>query len=141
MEQMLETKKQTRFIIKIDELGRIHIPIQVRNKLNLHERDKLYIYKSGTNIILEKSNIKNEKEKIIEEKKIISNDTEVYIKISKISNCISENNKGKLRVIDELGNCVIPIEVRKELHIIESDMLKICVKDNKIILIKNCKKV
>lgn len=44
-----------------------------------------------------------------------------------------------MRVVDELGNCVILIEIRKELKINENDALKICVKDNKIILIKNNK--
>ena len=39
--------------------------------------------------------------------------------------------------MDELGICVIPIEIRKELKINENDTFKICIKDNKIILIKN----
>lgn len=52
MEQILETKEQSKFIIKMDELGRIHIPIQVRKMLNIQQRDKLYIYRSGINIIL-----------------------------------------------------------------------------------------
>ena len=41
-----------------------------------------------------------------------------------------------LRVIDELGRIVIPLELRKELEIKEKEKLKICVKDNLIILIK-----
>lgn len=136
MEQILETKEQTKFIIKMDELGRIHIPIQVRKMLNIQEREKLYIYRSGINIILEKSDIKIDKEIIYSEKKIIDNDVEVYIQISKIKNSVLENSKGKLRTVDELGNCVIPIEIRKELKVNENDALKIYVKDNKIILIK-----
>ena len=127
MEQILETKEQTKFIIKMDELGRIHIPIQ----------EKLYIYRSGINIILEKSDIKVEKEIIYSEKKIIDNDTEIYIQISRIKDSILENSNGNLRVVDELGICVIPIEIRKELKINENDTFKICIKDNKIILIKN----
>ena len=43
MEQMLQ--KQTNFNLKMDELGRIHIPIQIRNELNIQEREKLYIYR------------------------------------------------------------------------------------------------
>ena len=136
MEQILETKEQTKFIIKMDELGRIHIPIQVRKMLNIQQRDKLYIYRSGINIILEKSDIKVEEEIIYSEKKIIDNGTEIHIQISRIKDSILENSNGKLRVVDELGNCVIPIEIRKELKVNENDALKIYVKDNKIILIK-----
>lgn len=139
MEQILETKEQTKFIIKMDELGRIHIPIQVRKMLNIQEREKLYIYRSGINIILEKSNYKVEKEKVFEEKQMINNEMEIHIEISKIKNSIKEDEKGKLRTIDELGNCVIPIEIRKELGIKENNDFKICIKDNKIILIKNRK--
>ena len=137
MEQMLQ--KQTNFNLKMDELGRIHIPIQIRNELNIQEREKLYIYRSGINIILEKSNYKVEKEKVFEEKQMINNEMEIHIEISKIKNSIKEDEKGKLRTIDELGNCVIPIEIRKELGIKENNDFKICIKDNKIILIKNRK--
>ena len=137
MEQVLKKEEQLKSIIKIDELGRIHIPIQARNMLNIQERDRLYIYRSGVNIILKKANIKDEKKITYCENKIIDNDTEVYIQISKIKNSVLENSNGKLRTVDELGNCVIPIEIRKELRIHENNTFKICIKDNKIILIKN----
>ena len=136
MEQILETKEQTKFIIKMDELGRIHIPIQVRKMLNIQEREKLYIYRSGINIILEKSDIKIEKKIILKEKKIINNETEICIEISEIKNSILENEKGKLRAVDELRNCVIPIEIRNELGIVENDTFKPHIKGNKIILVK-----
>ncbi len=139
MEQMLQTKKQEKLFIRMDELGRIYLPIQIREELKIHQGDKLYVYRSGINIILEKSNFKVEKEKIFEEKKIINHEVEIHIEINKIKNSIMENEKGKLRVIDELGNCVIPIEIRKELGITENNDFKICIKDNKIILIKNRK--
>lgn len=42
--------------------------------------------------------------------------------------------------MDELGICVIPIEIRKELKTNENDSFKICIKGNKIILIKNYNK-
>ena len=139
MEQILETKEQTKFIIKMDELGRIHIPIQIRKELNIQEREKLYIYRSGINIILEKSNYKVEREKVFEEKQMINNEMEIHIEISKIKNSIMEDEERKLRTVDELGNCVIPIEMRKELEIKENNDFKICIKDNKIILIKKRK--
>ena len=137
MEQILETKEQTKFIIKMDELGRIHIPIQVRKMLNIQEREKLYIYRSGINIILEKSNYKVEKEKVFEQKTIIENGIEYCIEITRIKNSILSDKKGLLRAVDELGRCVIPIEIRKELHISENNILKIYIKDDRIILIKN----
>ena len=137
MEQMLQ--KPTKFNSKMDELGRIHIPIQIRKELNIQEREKLYIYRSGINIILEKSNYKVEREKVFEEKQMINNEMEIHIEISKIKNSIMEDEKRKLRTVDELGNCVIPIEMRKELEIKENNDFKICIKDNKIILIKKRK--
>ena len=137
MEQMLQ--KPTKFNSKMDELGRIHIPIQIRKELNIQEREKLYIYRSGINIILEKSNYKVEREKVFEEKQMINNEMEIHIEISKIKNSIMEDEERKLRTVDELGNCVIPIEMRKELEIKENNDFKICIKDNKIILIKKRK--
>lgn len=139
MEENLQINQQEKLFIRIDELGRIHLPIQVRNKLNIYSRDKLYIYKSGKNIILEKLNFKVEKEKIFEEKKIINHEMEIHIEINKMRNSILEDKKGILRVVDELGRCVIPIEIREELNILGNDIFKIWIKDNKIILIKNRK--
>lgn len=136
MEQVLKKMKKG-YTTKIDELGRIHIPIQIRNILDIKERDKLCVYRSGTNIILEKSNIKVDKKVVFEEKQLIDGDTEIHITISKIKDSILENTKGILRVVDELGNYIIPIEIRKELNITERNTFKICVNDNKIILIKN----
>ena len=109
-------------------------------KLNIQEGDKLYIYRSGINIILEKSNFKIEKKIILKEKKIINNETEICIEISEIKNSILENEKGKLRAVDELRNCVIPIEIRNELGIVENDTFKPHIKGNKIILVKERKR-
>ena len=50
MEEKLEQK-----IRKIDELGRIIIPIEMRNRLEIKTGDKIDICKSGRNIILKKS--------------------------------------------------------------------------------------
>ncbi len=46
--------KSTGIIRKIDELGRVVIPIELRNKFNLSEKDPIEIYVDGTNIILKK---------------------------------------------------------------------------------------
>lgn len=46
--------KSTGIIRRLDELGRIVIPIEIRNKLNISERDPVEIYVEGSNIILNK---------------------------------------------------------------------------------------
>ena len=137
MEQLLENKKDVNFNTGIDILGRIHIPIQLRKALKIKTGNRLYIYRSGINIILEKSNINIEK--VYVARKMINNDMKIYTEIYRIKDSVLENKKRKLRVVDELGNCVIPIEIRKDLQIFENDTFKICTKDNKIILIKNSK--
>jgi len=46
--------KSTGVIRKLDELGRIVIPIELRRTLNLNEKDPLEIFVDGHNIILRK---------------------------------------------------------------------------------------
>lgn len=46
--------KSTGIIRKIDELGRIVIPMELRNKLNIAEKDSLEIYVEGSSIVLKK---------------------------------------------------------------------------------------
>ena len=46
--------KSTGIVRRLDELGRLVIPIEIRNKLNISERDPIEIYVDGSNIILNK---------------------------------------------------------------------------------------
>ena len=46
--------KSTGIIRKVDELGRIVLPIQLRRSLDIAERDELEIYLDGDRIILQK---------------------------------------------------------------------------------------
>ena len=46
--------KSTGIVRKLDELGRLVIPIEIRNKLKITERDPIEIYVDGSNIILNK---------------------------------------------------------------------------------------
>ena len=46
--------KSTGIIRRLDELGRVVIPIEIRNKLKLAERDPMEIFVDGSNIILKK---------------------------------------------------------------------------------------
>ncbi len=46
--------KSTGLVRKVDELGRIVIPIELRRNLGIEQRDALEIYIEGENIILKK---------------------------------------------------------------------------------------
>ncbi|MEE0866716.1 MAG: AbrB/MazE/SpoVT family DNA-binding domain-containing protein [Clostridia bacterium] len=46
--------KSTGIVRKVDELGRIVLPIELRRTLNIAERDSLEIYVEGNSIILQK---------------------------------------------------------------------------------------
>ncbi len=46
--------KSTGIVRKVDELGRVVIPIELRRTLNIGEKDALEIYVDGSQIILKK---------------------------------------------------------------------------------------
>lgn len=46
--------KSTGIVRKIDELGRVVIPIELRRTLGIDERDELEIFVDGDNIVLKK---------------------------------------------------------------------------------------
>ena len=46
--------KSTGIIRKVDELGRIVLPIELRRTLDIAERDALEIYVEGSSVILKK---------------------------------------------------------------------------------------
>lgn len=46
--------KSTGIVRKVDELGRIVLPIELRRTLDIAERDELEIYLEGDRIILQK---------------------------------------------------------------------------------------
>lgn len=50
--------KNTGVVRKVDELGRVVIPIEIRNKFQIEEHTELEILVSHGNIILHKSNDK-----------------------------------------------------------------------------------
>lgn len=122
----------------ISELGQIVIPLVKRKELKINAGDKLEIYRSGNNIILKKIKVDIRKDIIEKVKAIINNEIELDIKVNRIKTNIdkSYDKDHSLRTIDELGRVIIPIELRKELNIMENDKMKICIKDDMIILIK-----
>lgn len=46
--------KSTGIVRKVDELGRIVLPIEMRRTLNIAEKDSLEIYAEGESIVLRK---------------------------------------------------------------------------------------
>ena len=49
--------KSTGIIRKVDELGRVVIPIEIRNQFQIAEKDPIEIYVDGSSIILNSSSI------------------------------------------------------------------------------------
>ena len=80
--------KSTGIIRKLDELGRVVIPIELRNKFNISEKDPIEIYVDGSNIILKKYEVscifcgKTENLKEYKDKQICSN---CLLKLSDLS--------------------------------------------------------
>ena len=46
--------KSTGIVRKVDELGRVVLPIELRRSLNIEEKDSLEIYVDGNTVILKK---------------------------------------------------------------------------------------
>ena len=46
--------KSTGIVRRVDELGRVVIPIEIRNQFGIAEKDPIEIYVEGSNIILKK---------------------------------------------------------------------------------------
>ena len=46
--------KSTGIVRKLDELGRVVIPIEIRNQFNIAEKDQIEIYVDGSSIVLKK---------------------------------------------------------------------------------------
>lgn len=50
----MDCMKSTGIIRRVDELGRVVIPIEIRNQFNIVEKDPIEIYVSGSSIVLKK---------------------------------------------------------------------------------------
>ena len=53
-ERRRDTVKSTGIVRKVDELGRIVLPIEMRRTLDIAEKDALEIYVEGSSVILKK---------------------------------------------------------------------------------------
>ncbi len=99
--------KSTGIVRKVDQLGRVVLPKELRKTLNIKEvEDSLEIYVEDNRIVLKK-----------------------YDEFEGIS--------GIVRRVDQLGRIVLPIELRRNMNIAEEkDSLEIFVDQNKIVLKK-----
>ena len=93
---------------KIDELGRIVLPIDLRNYYGIKSGDKVVLLPVREGIQLAKAE---------------------YFIMNQISEDMAVN-------VDELGRIVIPKEMRKKMDIANSDPVEIYVEGDKIILTK-----
>ena len=50
----MSNMKSTGIVRRVDELGRVVIPIELRNKFGINEKDPIEIFVDGSNIILKK---------------------------------------------------------------------------------------
>lgn len=57
--------KSTGIVRKVDELGRVVLPIELRRSLGIAEKDALEIYIDGNQIILQKYQPDTEKQEVI----------------------------------------------------------------------------
>jgi len=48
--------KSTGIVRRVDELGRVVIPIELRNKFGIYEKDPIEIFVDGSSIVLKKMN-------------------------------------------------------------------------------------
>ena len=60
--------KSTGIVRRVDELGRVVIPIELRNKFGIAEKDPIEIYVDGSNIILKKFESNCNSKKLVEYK-------------------------------------------------------------------------
>src|SRR5699024_10019495 len=98
--------KSTGMIRKVDDLGRVVIPIELRRSLKINEKDPIEIYVDDDKIIL---------------KKYVANK--------------SGDITGEIQV-DEISRIAIPNEIRRSLKINEKHPIEIYVDDDKSILKK-----
>lgn len=99
--------KSTGIVRRIDQLGRIVVPKEIRRAFNIVEiKDSLEIYLENGTIVLEK------------------------IKPGQVSGGVS-------RKVDQLGRIVLPVELRRNIDLIEEkDSLEVFIEDERIILKK-----
>ena len=100
--------KKTGIVRKIDELGRVTLPIEIRRNLGIEEKDPIEIFLESGSVILKKHQDES-----------------------------GVSNTGIVRKIDELGRVTLPIEIRRMLDIEEKDPIEIFIEDSALLLKKH----
>ena len=101
--------KETGILRRIDELGRIVVPKEIRKKLKIREGDNLDIFVSEDNVILKKYSPLNDLELILT---VL---LDAYKKISNVVIVVTDLNKVIASTKTELGNNDYITEVYAEL--------------------------
>ena len=128
MERSMKVEeKSKKELLEVDELGRVTIEFDRRERHGIKEKDKFEIYIENNSIMLRKLDILVEKEEIGKSKYTINGDVEIDVQVNKIKETILNiNDIGHyIRRIDELGRIVIPIDLRQLLGILPKDKLEI----------------
>lgn len=113
----------------VDGIGRVQLAKSIMQRMKIKSGDKLEIYPSGKNIILKKLNILKSASR--ESTMIIDDKYEIKVQISNLD----FDTNHKTTTVDEFGRVLIWSEIRKKVDIVEKDKLKVCIKDDMIILI------
>ena len=131
--------KETGILRRIDELGRIVVPKEIRKKLKIREGDNLDIFVSEDNVILRKYSPLNDLETIL---KIllegIKNNTNLSVVVTDLSKVIASTKLG-VEVNDEITELFTEMIMQKEqIHINKSVSIEVVegFKTNQNLIIK-----
>jgi len=102
---MEKTKEKIQGCRKVDELGRIVIPIITREELGIEAKDYLEVFELKNKILLKKT------------QEVRTNE-----------------NANRIRAVDEVGRFALPIELRKKIGINEKDEFNISIDGSTIVL-------
>lgn len=114
----------------IDSLRRIQLSASIMRKMKIKTGDKVDVYLSGKNIILKKLTPEKSSSKV--NTMVIDNKYEVKVEI----NALDFGNCHKIATVDERGNILIGHDILEKVGLVEKDILRICIKDDMLILIK-----
>lgn len=81
--------KSTGIVRKVDELGRVVLPIELRRSLGIAEKDALEIFIDGNQIVLQKYQPDVEKQEVIQALKKLADDAKSGYALDAITRAIN----------------------------------------------------